>query len=268
MTPDEFAYAADLIRTRTGFVLTRDKGYIVENRLGPVVRRHRFKDVGELIGLVRDGAEDLAAELLDAMMTKDTGFFRDWKPFVHLRDETLCDLARTRAAEKRLRILCAGVSTGQEAYSAALTVLESGRFQPDWSIGILGIDLSAAALTVAGRGAYTQFEVQRGLPVTVLAHHFTKNLDLWVLEEAVRRMVEFKAWNLLNELMPLGRFDVVLCRNVLAYFDLSSKAAVLAKLRATMAEDGRLYMGAGETPVGVADGFRAIDAGLAVFARA
>ncbi len=266
MTPDEFAYAAELIRTRTGFVLTRDKGYIVETRLSPVVRRHRLKDTGELIGLVRGGAGDLACELLDAMMTKDTGFFRDWKPFVHLRDETLRALSRARP-DRRLRLLCAGVSTGQEAYSAAFAVLESGWFVPDWRIDIVGIDLSAAALAVARRGAYTQFEVQRGLPVSVLARHFNKNLDLWVLDESVRGMVEFKAWNLLDDLAPLGQFDVVLCRNVLAYFDLSSKAAVLGKLRNVMAEDGRLYLGASETTAGVADGFRTVDAGLSVFAK-
>lgn len=267
MTPDEFAYAADLIRTRTGFVLTRDKSYIIENRLSPVVRRHRLKDVGELIGLVRDGAENLTAELLDAMMTKDTGFFRDWKPFVHPRDETLRGFSRSRP-NKRLRILCAGVSTGQEAYSAALTVLESGWFVPGWRIEILGIDLSAAALAVASRGGYTQFEVQRGLPANVLVNNFTKNLDLWVIGDAARSLVEFKAWNLLDDLSPLGCFDVVLCRNVLAYFDLSSKAAVLGKLRDGLAGDGRLYLGASETTAGVAEGFRAIDAGLAVFARA
>lgn len=267
MTPDEFAFAASLIRTRTGFVLTRDKAYIVENRLSPVVRRHRLKDTGELIGLVRGGAEDLASELLDAMMTKDTGFFRDWKPFVHLRDETLRDLARAREEDKTLRILCAGVSTGQEAYSTALTVLESGWFLSDWNIDILGIDLSGTALAVANRGGYTQFEVQRGLPVNVLVHHFVKHLDLWVLDEAVRRMVEFKAWNLLDDLTPLGRFDVVLCRNVLAYFDLSAKAAALGRLAGVMADDGRLYLGAAETTAGVTEGFRAIDAGLAVFAR-
>lgn len=267
MTPDEFAFAASLIRTRTGFVLTRDKAYIVENRLSPVVRRHRLKDTGELIGLVRGGAEDLTAELLDAMMTKDTGFFRDWKPFVHLRDETLRDLSLARAADRTLRILCAGVSTGQEAYSTALTVLESGWFLSDWNIDILGVDLSAAALAVASRGGYTQFEVQRGLPVRVLVHHFVKHLDLWVLDDAVRRMVEFKVWNLLDDLTPLGRFDVVLCRNVLAYFDLSSKADVLGKLAGAMAGDGRLYLGAAETTAGVAEGFRTIDGGLAVFAR-
>jgi chemotaxis protein methyltransferase CheR len=270
MTPDEFAYAADLIRTRTGFVLTRDKAYIVESRLGPVVRHHRLKTVGELIGAMREGREDLAAEVLDAMMTKDTGFFRDWKPFVHLREETLRDLADAHESdgEQHLRILCAGVSTGQEAYSVALTAIESGRFMSDWRVDILGIDLSAASLAIATKGAYTQFEVQRGLPVHVLANHFTKDEEHWVLEEAVRDMVEFKACNLLDDLAPLGKFDVILCRNVLAYFDLSSKAEVLAKLAGAMARDGRLYLGAAETPAGVVDDFRAVDAGLSVFALA
>lgn len=265
MRPEAFAFAADLIRERSGFVLTRDKAYLIENRLGPVVRRHRLKDADDLVMSVQDGREDLAAEVLDAMMAKDTGFFRDWKPFVHLRDDTLPALARTREAEKRLRILSAGVSTGQEAYSAALIVLESGRFLSDWRVEILGIDLSLSALAVAERGAYTQFEVQRGLPVHVLAQHFAKQDDIWVLEESVRRMVDFTPWNLLEDLAPLGPFDVVLCRNVIAYLDLQSKARVLTGLGGLLADDGRLYLGASETPVGVVKDFHAVDAGLAVF---
>jgi chemotaxis protein methyltransferase CheR len=266
MTPDDFAFITGMIRGRTGFVLTRDKAYIIENRLGPVVRRHRLKGVPELIAAVREGAEDLAGEVLDAMMTKDTGFFRDWKPFVHLRDENLRDLSHARARDKSVRILCAGVSTGQEAYSAALTVLESGWFMSDWNVDIVGIDLSVSALAVAARAAYTQFEVQRGLPIQVLAHHFTKQDDAWLLDDAVRRMVEFKTWNLLADLTPLGRFDVVMCRNVLAYFDLQSKAAVLRNLARLLPQDGRLYLGAAETPSGVTEGFRTVDAALAVYA--
>ena len=268
MTPDEFAFTAGLIRDRTGFVLTRDKSYLIENRLGPVVRRHRFKGVGELVGAVREGVEDLALEILDAMMTKDTGFFRDWKPFIHLRDETLRDLSRARDSEKVIRILCAGVSTGQEAYSVALTLLESGWFLSDWEVDVIGIDLSLSALAIAARATYSQFEVQRGLAIHVLAHHFTKHEDGWRLDDAVRRMVEFKTWNLLSDLAPLGRFDVVLCRNVLAYFDLQSKTAVLGKIAKILAPDGRLYLGASETTTGVTDGFRAVDAGLSVYAPA
>lgn len=171
-----------------------------------------------------------------------------------------------RARAKRLRILCAGASTGQEAYSTALTVLESGWFVSDWDVDIVGIDLSEFALTVATRAAYTQFEVQRGLPIRVLAQHFTKQDDHWLLADAVRRMVEFKTWNLLDDLTPLGRFDVVMCRNVLAYFDLQSKAAVLKKLARIIAPDGRLYLGGAETTTGVSDGFRTVDAALAVYA--
>ena len=268
MTQDEFDFAAGLIRARVGFVLTRDKSYLIENRLGPVARRHRLKGVSELIALVRDGRADLCVEVLDAMMTKDTGFFRDWKPFVHLRDLTLRDLARTRGTARVLRILCAGVSTGQEAYSAALTVLECGWLSDGWQVDIIGIDLSTSALAIAERAAYTQFEVQRGLPIHTLARHFTKQQEGWVLEEAVRRRVAFKSWNLLEDLAPLGCFDVIFCRNVLAYFDLQSKAAVLDKLAGILAEDGRLYLGAAETTSGITDAFRTVDAALAVYARA
>jgi chemotaxis protein methyltransferase CheR len=266
VTPDAFDFAAALVRARTGFVLTRDKSYLLENRLGPVVRRHRLKSVGDLIAAVRAGRDDLGLEVLDAMMTKDTGFFRDWRPFVHLRDTALRELALARGAAKSLRILCAGVSTGQEAYSVALTVLDCGGLRDGGDVDIVGIDLSTSALAIAERAAYTQFEIQRGLPVRTLAHHFTKQEESWVLEEAVRRKVTFKPWNLLDDMAPLGRFDVILCRNVLAYFDLQSKAAVLSKLAATIAADGRLYLGAGETTSGITDAFRTVDAALAVYA--
>ena len=266
MTQDEFDFAADLIRARTGFVLTRDKSYLIENRLGPVARRHRLKSVSELIDQVRQGRDDLGLELLDAMMTKDTGFFRDWKPFVHLKDVALRDLARARGTTKQVRILCAGVSTGQEAYSAALTVLDCSWLRDGWRVDIVGIDLSTSALAIAERAAYTQFEVQRGLPVHTLANHFTKQEDGWVLEDAVGHMVTFKAWNLLDDLAPLGRFDIILCRNVLAYLDLQSKAAILRKLAGIIADDGRLYLGAAETTSGIMDAFRTVDAGLAVYA--
>jgi chemotaxis protein methyltransferase CheR len=266
VTPDAFDFAAALVRARTGFVLTRDKSYLLENRLGPVVRRHRLKSVGDLIAEVRAGRDDLGLEMLDAMMTKDTGFFRDWTPFVHLRDVALRDLSVARGAAKSLRILCAGVSTGQEAYSVALTVLDGGWLRDGREVEIVGIDLSTSALEIAARAAYTQFEIQRGLPVRTLAHHFTKQEEGWVLDEAVRRKVTFKPWNLLDDLAPLGRFDVILCRNVLAYFDLQSKAAVLGKLAAILAADGRLYLGAGETTSGITNAFRTVDAALAVYA--
>jgi chemotaxis protein methyltransferase CheR len=266
MMSDEFDFAADLLRARTGFVLTRDKSYLLENRLGPLVRRHRLKSVSELIIAIRDGREDLCGEMLDAMMTKDTGFFRDWKPFLHLRDLTLRDLAHTGNKERPRRILCAGSSTGQEAYSTALTVSECGWLQGGRAVEIIGIDLSASALATAERAAYTQFEVQRGLPIHTLAHHFTKQEDVWVLAEAVRHMVTLRAWNLLDDLTPLGVFDVILCRNVLAYFDLQSKVTVLHKLADIMTDNARLYLGATETLTGITDKFRAIDAGLSVYA--
>ena len=185
---------------------------------------------------------------------------------MHLRDVTLRDVAHTGKAVKALRILCAGVSTGQEAYSAALTVLECGWLRDGWQVDIVGIDLSTSALAIAERATYTQFEVQRGLPIQTLAHHFTKQDDGWVLEDAVRGMVALKPWNVLDDLTALGRFDVILCRNVLAYIDLQAKAGALRRLAEIIAADGRLYLGAGETTAGISESYRTVDAGLAVYA--
>jgi chemotaxis protein methyltransferase CheR len=266
MSPEDFEFAAQFFKDRSGLILTRDKTYLLENRLMPLVREMRLRSVSELIDGVRRGDPALQASAVDAMMAKDTGFFRDWKPFVHLRTVVLPNLRVSRGMKAGFRILSAGVSTGQEAYSVAMTIKDVSSSFPGWKVEIVGIDISAAAIAAATTGVYNQFEVQRGLPVRTLLQYFTKQDDAWALSDHVKSMVKFQTWNLLDDLYPLGRFDVVLCRNVLVYLDLKTKLEVLQKLARLLVDDGALYLGLHETVMGVSSSFRAIDPELGIYA--
>ncbi|MBY0509834.1 MAG: protein-glutamate O-methyltransferase CheR [Rhodospirillaceae bacterium] len=266
MSPEDFEFAAQFFKDRSGLILTRDKTYLLENRLMPLVRDMRLKSVTELIDGVRRGDSVLQALAVEAMMAKDTGFFRDWKPFTHLRTVVLPNLRVARGMKAGFRILSAGVSTGQEAYSVAMTIKDVSSSFPGWKVEVVGIDISAAAIAAATKGVYNQFEVQRGLPVHTLLQYFTKQDDNWALSDQIKSMVKFQAWNLLDDLYPLGRFDVVLCRNVLVYLDLKTKLDVLQKLARLLVDDGALYLGLNETVMGVSSSFRAINPDLGIYA--
>lgn len=266
MVPDDFEYAARLMKERSGLVLTRDKGYLLENRLAPVVRQHNFKSFHELIAALREGDSALQSNAVDAMMAKDTAFFRDWKPFVHFSKVVLPNIAAARAAKKNFRVLCAGVSTGQEAYSVAMAVREAAALFSGWKCEIIGVDLSNTAIAAATAGVYTQFDVQRGLPVRHLLRHFTKDDNGWILNSDIRNMVKFQTWNLLADIYPLGRFDAILCRNVMVYLDLQAKIDLLQKISRSLTDDGVLYLGTQEPMTGVSAAFRPVNRDLGIYA--
>jgi len=266
MSPEDFESAAQFLKERSGLVLTRDKTYLLENRLMPVVRELLRKSVSDLIGAVKEGDPVVQAAVIDAMMAKDTGFFRDWKPYVHFRTVVLPNIRVSRGMKSRFRVLSAGVSTGQEAHSVAMTIKDVSSSFPGWQIEVVGIDISASAIAAATKGIYSQFDVQRGLPIRTLLQYFTKQEDAWVIGDNIRSMVKFQAWNLLDDLFPLGRFDAIFCRNVLVYLDLKTKLEVLQKLGRVLVDDGVLYLGLNETVMGVSSNFRAVDPNLGIYA--
>jgi chemotaxis protein methyltransferase CheR len=266
MVPDDFEYAARLIKERSGLVLTRDKGYLLENRLMPVVRQHNFKSFHELVAALRTGDATLQSSAVDAMMAKDTAFFRDWKPFVHFAKIVLPNLMQARREKRHFRILCAGVSTGQEAYSIAMLIRDAAAQLTGWRAEIFGVDLSASAIAAAEAGHYTQFDVQRGLPIKALLRSFTRDDGGWQLNGDIRSRVNFQTWNLLDDIFPLGRFDVVLCRNVMVYLDLQAKIDLLQKLSRSLADDGVLYLGTQEPLMGVSAAFRPVNRDLGIYA--
>jgi len=231
----------------TGIAIDADKQYFVESRLAPIMRARGLSDFAEFARLVeRRDDESLVRELIDAMTTNETSFFRDRAPFEAFSDELLPRAIAARARERRLRLWCAACSTGQEAYSLAMTLDQNASALRGWSVELLATDLSRAAIETARRGCYSQFEVQRGLSTSQLLRYFHRREDGWRVNEHIRARVAFREFNLLSDFGALGKFDVIFCRNVLLYFDRETKRDVLGRLARALADDGALVLGASE----------------------
>jgi chemotaxis protein methyltransferase CheR len=258
VTPQDFDYLRKLLRERSGLVLSAEKQYLVESRLLPVARRHGLGTLAELCSKLKLPMPGLASEVVEAMTTNETFFFRDKIPFEHVRDTVMPALIEARAREKRIRIWCTAASTGQEPYSLAMTLKAMKAKLAGYRVEILATDLSGEVLERAKNGIYSQFEVQRGLPIQLLVKYFTQVGECWQIAPELRGMVAFRPLNLLNDFTPLGRFDLVFCRNVLIYFDQPTKTGVLDRLARQMADDGFLVLGAAETVVGLTDAFKPI----------
>ncbi len=257
MTPESIALLAGLAKARAGIVLASDKAYLLETRLAPLLRRDGIASLDALALRLRDPARAgaLAREVVEALTTNESSFFRDGKPFEHLRG-ALPRLAAARPPGRPLRIWSAAYSTGQEAYSAAMILAEStGPGGSALRAEILGTDISREVLARAREGSFTQFEVQRGLPARLLVKFFKPEAEggCWRIAPELRAMARFEEANLLDDLRRFGRFDVIFCRNVLIYFDVPTKARVLEALAQQLAPDGVLYLGGAETVLGLTD---------------
>jgi chemotaxis protein methyltransferase CheR len=247
---------AALLKSRSGLVIGPDKLYLLETRLAPVLKQEKLRDLIALADRLRSpNAEPLIRQVVEAMTTNESFFFRDDKPFQHFRSQALPRLVGSRAATTPLRVWSAASSSGQEAYSIAMIVSECRTTLGDRRIEIIGTDLAREQVTRAREGLYTQFEVQRGLPIQMLMRHFRKEESNWRISEAIRGMVQYREWNLLSDLRPLGQFDVVFCRNVLIYFDQATKTKVLEAIAQQMPADGLLYLGGAETVLGITSRF-------------
>ena len=270
MTPESFAFVAGLVKARSGLVLTPDKGYMLETRLVPLLRREGLASLDALALRLRGpGAEALAGAVTEALTTNESSFFRDGKPFEHLR-RVLPELLASRPAGTPLRVWSAACSTGQEAYSIAMVLQELAPPPPGGrKAEILGTDIAQEVLARARDGVFTQFEVQRGLPVRLLVQHFRQEEGVrWRIAPALRAMARFERWNLLSDLRPLGRFDVIFCRNVLIYFDAPTKTRVLEMMARQLSPGGVLYLGAAETVIGLTESLAPMPGERGVYGRA
>jgi chemotaxis protein methyltransferase CheR len=258
MKPGDFDFIANLVKDRSGLVLTPDKTYLVESRLGPIARREGIPSLDELVAILRmRGDMRLIEAVVDAMTTNETFFFRDKTPFEHLENIVLPDLV----AKKRggtIRIWCAAASTGQEPFSIAMVVDQLGHKMGGCKVEIIGTDISERCLEKAKTGIYTQFEVQRGLPVQHLMKYFKKEGENWRINDNIRNSTRFRQMNLLDDFRTLGRFDIIFCRNVLIYFDIASKKRVLDRMAQQVEGAGYLMMGAAETVLGITDSFKPV----------
>jgi chemotaxis protein methyltransferase CheR len=255
----DYEYFRKFLRERSGLVLSADKQYLLESRLLPVARRVGLASLAELGHKLRSNdCETLAAEVVEAMTTNESFFFRDKIPFEHFRDTIIPRLIAARSQRRRVRIWCAAASTGQEPYSLAMAIKEMGDRLSGWQIEILATDISSEALRRAGSGIYSQFEVQRGLPIMLLLKYFKQIGENWQIAADIRAMVRFRPLNLISDFANLGVFDVVFCRNVLIYFDQPTKINVLERLAQNLDRDGYLLLGAAETVVGLTDSLKPV----------
>lgn len=259
MNVNDFQYIAQLLYQRSGLIITQEKAYLLESRLNPVARKWDLDGVDTLIAVLRAKKDErLAVAVTEAMTTNESFFFRDNRPFEQFKEIVLPQLLQARAARKQIRIWSAACSSGQEPYTLAMLLKEEAARLAGWRIEIIATDLSTGILDKAKEGLYSQFEVQRGLPITLLMKYFTQEGEKWRISEAIRSMVTYKAFNLLDNPASLGSFDVVFCRNVLIYFDQATKGQVLARVAQIMPPDGFLYLGGAETVLGISDAFEVV----------
>ena len=252
MSIDGFGDIAGLVRRRAGIVLTEDKAYLLETRLGPVLQRFKLGSLGALAAELRRGAgEVMERAVVEAMTTHESSFFRDGKPFDHLMK--ILPRLVAQAGSAPVRIWSAACSTGQEPYSVAILASDVLGPQAASRVQIVATDVSAEILVRARAGIFSQFEVQRGLPVRALVKHFRQEGTRWHIGPAIAGMVKFEEHNLLGPRRNDGGFDVIFCRNVLIYFDAETKRRVLEFLSAHLRGDGVLYLGGAETVLGITD---------------
>lgn len=263
LSPADFQFVRHLVHDRSAIALEDGKEYLVQARLGPLARREGLGSVAELVDRLRTGTPGLRDDVVDAITTNETSFFRDVHPFDALRDTILPELLKR--SKGGLGIWSAAASTGQEAYSVAILLREHFPNAPDATI--LGTDLSREVLQKAAAGRFTQLEVNRGLPARLLVKHFDRHGLEWHVKERVRRMVTFRQVNLARPLPALPPMDIVLLRNVLIYFDATTKGAVLRQVARVLRPGGYLFLGGAETTYGLDPQWERVEIGRSVFYR-
>jgi chemotaxis protein methyltransferase CheR len=259
MTPAEYDYLRVFLKQRSGLVLSNEKQYLIESRLMPVARKFGLASISNLVDKLKlDQNGQLANAIVEAMTTNESFFFRDKLPFDHFSQTMMPHMLSARARDRRLRIWSAAASTGQEPYTLGMCLKDMDARLGGWRVEMIGTDLSTEVLEKAKAGVYSQFEVQRGLPINYLLKHFTQIGDMWQISAEIRSMVQYRKLNLLENFSLLGQFDIVFCRNVLIYFDNEAKIDILNRIRKTMPDDGFLVLGAAETVVGLTDAFKPV----------
>ena len=258
MTPPDYEYLRKFLKDSSGLDLSADKHYLIESRLLPIARKASLPGIAELVQKLKGGSTPIANQVIEAMTTNETFFFRDKVPFDHFREAIMPEILQARASRRSIRIWCAAGSTGQEPYSLAMCLKEMGAALAGWRVEILATDLSLEVMEKSKAGLYSQFEVQRGLPIQMLVKYFKQNGELWQINPDIRGMVQHRQLNLLQDFSQLGKFDVIFCRNVLIYFDQETKTNIFGRLARALEPDGFLVLGAAETVVGLTEDFKPV----------
>jgi chemotaxis protein methyltransferase CheR len=252
--PDNYRFLQEHVHSQVGIVLEDNKHYLFESRLAPIVKQHGLGSINDLCTLLRAKRNiQLDHQVVEAMTTNETYFFRDPAQYEAIRTVLLPKLKEDRADTKNLRFWSAASSTGQEAYSLAMLLLENG-FK-DWNIQILGTDFSEKVVERARSGIYQQIEVNRGMPAALLVKYFRRSGLDWQLSDAVRKMVRFETIDLRKSMRTLGPFDLVFCRNVMIYFDNDTKRNIMKEIHSTLFRGGWLLLGGAETAFSLEERF-------------
>ena len=261
----DFEYIRHLVYEHTALVLALDKSYLVESRLTPLIQKMDIRSIAHLIKTLRNQPfSSLHQQVLEAMVTTETLFFRDHHPFEALRHHILPDLIHRRRIESQLTIWSAACSSGQEPYSLAILLQEHFPELAGWTLTLLASDVSGEMLARAEQGIYSQHEVQRGIPRPLLQKYFQAQGPYWKIHTDIRRMIEFRQLNLAGPWPPLPNIDIVLMRNVLIYFDVITKKSILAQLKQVLRGDGYLLLGGGETTLNLDQAFEPVQVEKAV----
>lgn len=269
MSPEDLDHIARLVKDRSGVVLGRDKAYLVESRLTAVATSRNLDGLAGLVAALRTRRDaGLMSDVVEAVTTHETSFFRDLKPFSAFRDTILPRIIESRRQRRRLRIWCAACSSGQEPYSLAILLDELGAPLVGWQVEIIATDMSALVLDRARRGVYSQFEVQRGMPPALLVKYFRRVGTDWEIMAKLRSAVTFKELNLLADLSPIGPVDAVFCRNVLIYFDAPTRQRVIAGIEGVLEPDGVLFLGGAESTAGIHTDLKPVPRVRGAYARA
>jgi chemotaxis protein methyltransferase CheR len=261
----DFEFVTSFARRSAAIIIEPGKDYFVESRLSSLASSHACSSVPDFINLLRKtpSSSALHGKVLDALTTNETFFFRDIAPFDALRETVIPKLIAQRAAQRSLAFWSAASSTGQEAYSLAIMLRENFPQITDWTIQIIGTDLSATVLKQARAGRYNEFEINRGLSPELIKKHFTHEGNAWTANAELRGMVDFRPMNLIEPWPRLPLFDVVLMRNVMIYFDVPTKQAILRNIRTTLQPQGSLLLGSAETTINLDAGWQSVGLGRA-----
>lgn len=260
LRPADFDLFKTMLYEKSGLVITPDKSYLLESRLAPHLKTWGLADMAALAEKLRKLPDKAIIDVIvDAMTTNETSFFRDMKPFDKFRDVVVPAILAKKGAGAPIKIWSAACSSGQEPYTLALTIKENALKWAGTKFDILATDLSTEILAQAKAATYTQFEVQRGMPIQLLIKYFSQNGDKWTVKDDLKQFITFQKFNLLDSMDHMGPFDIIFCRNVLIYFDQQTKGKVLEKMRKRLHPHGFLFLGGAETVLGITNAFKPME---------
>ena len=251
MRKDDFDFLIELLKKNVGWNLGEDKYFIIDRKMYNFVREKNYASVEDLITELHLGQKTLLWQVIEALALSDTSFYRDYKVFTGFEDRILPHLREANRDVKKLRIWSLGCSSGQETYSIAISVKNRMFAASDWDIKIIGTDLSTASISKAQRGVYNNFEIQMGLNARTIIENFHQDGDVWQVNNDIKKLIEFRRHNLLDDVTFYDPFDVVFCRNVLRFFTPEKQEEAIARIHKNQIPGGFLYLGLGESIQGI-----------------